>query len=95
MRKLTQYLIIKLLVITSYSIHYTKLYEITVISQQFHNERAIYIAKHNDIEAIGFNAKDVGQRFGFKTMVRERFARVKMILDLLIGKQPKFSYNFV
>ncbi len=64
--------------------------KITVISQQFHNERAIYIAKHNDIEAIGFNAKDVGQRFGFKTMVRERFARVKMILDLLIGKQPKF-----
>ena len=63
---------------------------ITVISQQFHNERAIYIAKRNDINAIGFNAKDVNVHYGFKTRLRERFARVKMVLDLIIGKKPKF-----
>ena len=63
---------------------------ITVISQQFHNERAIYIAKEKDIKAVGFNAKDVGKKYGVKTKVRERFARVKMILDLLFGKNPKF-----
>lgn len=28
---------------------------ITIISQQFHNERAIFIAKMKDIEAVGFN----------------------------------------
>ncbi len=63
---------------------------ITVISQQFHNERAIYIAKRKDINAIGFNAKDVNVHYGFKTRIRERFARVKMVLDLIIGKKPKF-----
>ena len=63
---------------------------ITVISQQFHNERAIFIADNNKIAAIGFNAKDVSKRYGLKVWVRERLARVKMMLDLLIGKQPKF-----
>lgn len=63
---------------------------ITVISQQFHNERAIYLAQHKNIEALGFNAKDVDVNYGFRTQLRERFARVKMILDLLFGMQPKF-----
>ncbi|MCX2746188.1 YdcF family protein [Mangrovivirga sp. M17] len=63
---------------------------ITIISQQFHNERAIYIAKRKDIDAVGFNAKDVNVHYGFKTRLRERFARVKMVLDLIIGKKPKF-----
>ncbi|WP_282037368.1 SanA/YdcF family protein [Saccharicrinis aurantiacus] len=63
---------------------------ITIISQQFHNERAIYIAKNKDIEAIGFNAEDVNVKYGFKTSLRERFARVKMLIDLLFGKEPKF-----
>lgn len=63
---------------------------ITIISQQFHNERAIYIAKRKDIEAVGFNAKDVNVNYGFKTRLRERFSRVKMVLDLIFGKKPKF-----
>jgi SanA protein len=63
---------------------------ITIISQQFHNERAIYIAKRNNIDAVGFNAKDVNVHYGFKTRLRERFARVKMVLDLIFGKKPKF-----
>jgi SanA protein len=63
---------------------------ITIISQQFHNERGIFIAGFKGIEAVGFNAKDVKSGGGFKTKVRERFARVKMMLDLVFGKQPKF-----
>ena len=63
---------------------------ITIISQQFHNERAIFIAKHKGIDAVGFNAKSVSKRYGIKVLIRERFARVKMMLDLLLGKQPKF-----
>ncbi|MFW6227253.1 MAG: SanA/YdcF family protein [Bacteroidota bacterium] len=63
---------------------------ITVISQQFHNERAIYIAEQKDINAIGFNAKDVNVHYGLKTRLRERLARVKMVLDLIFGKKPKF-----
>jgi SanA protein len=63
---------------------------VTVISQKFHNERAIYIAKYNVVEAVGFNAKDVDVHYGYKTRLRERFARVKMIMDLVFGKNPKF-----
>lgn len=64
--------------------------DITIISQQFHNERAIYLANSKNIEAIGFNAKDVSTRYGFKTQLREKLARVKMLLDLVFGKSPKF-----
>lgn len=63
---------------------------VIVISQAFHNERAIYIARHFDIDAIGFNAKDVNNRYGLKTRLREYFARAKASLDLLFNVQPKF-----
>jgi SanA protein len=32
---------------------------IIVVSQEFHNQRAIFIAQHRGIDAIGFNAPDV------------------------------------
>ncbi|PKP19486.1 MAG: protein SanA [Bacteroidetes bacterium HGW-Bacteroidetes-20] len=63
---------------------------ITIISQKFHNERAVFIAKYKGIKAIGFNAKDVQKYYGFKTQLREKFARVKTMIDLLFGKDPKF-----
>jgi vancomycin permeability regulator SanA len=62
----------------------------TVISQRFHNQRAIYIAKRLGMEAIGYNAKNVDSYSGFKTNTREKFARVKVFIDLLINKKPKF-----
>ncbi len=62
-----------------------------LISQPFHNERALFIAASKNIQAKGFNAKDVGKRYGFKTKLREKFARVKTLLDLyLLNTQPKF-----
>lgn len=63
---------------------------ITVISQKFHNERAIYLAEKRGLKAIGFNAKDVNLRSGMKVEFREYLARVKMFSDLLFSKQPKF-----
>lgn len=62
-----------------------------VISQKFHNERAVYIARHEDIEAVGYNARDVKSYAGFRTRAREVFARMKMTLDLYIFQtEPKF-----
>lgn len=63
----------------------------TIISQRFHNERAIYLAQQNGIVAIGYNAKDVNVFYGFKTMLREKLARVKLFVDLMVGKKPKFG----
>lgn len=62
----------------------------TVISQKFHNERAIYLAENKDLEVVGFNARDVEARGGLKTKIREVFARTKAFLDILFGVQPKF-----
>ncbi len=63
----------------------------TIISQKFHNERAIFIARKFNIDAVAFNATDVDFKTGFKTRTREVFARVKVILDLYItNAQPKF-----
>ena len=55
---------------------------ILLISQRFQNERAIYLAKANGIEAFGFNAQDVETQAGLKTKIREVGARVKMWLDV-------------
>ena len=63
---------------------------ITVISQAFHNKRAIFIADNKGVAAVGYNAKDVNFRTGFKTNVRELFARVKMVVDLVVDIQPRF-----
>lgn len=63
---------------------------ITIISQQFHNERAIYLAKHNDIKAIAFNAKDSYNHQRSKTQFREYFARAKASMDVLFNTKPKF-----
>ena len=63
---------------------------ITIISQKFHNERAIYLAENFNIKAIAFNAKDVSNRYGRSTKIREYFARTKAVLDIIINKQPKF-----
>ncbi len=59
---------------------------ITIISQKFHNERAIYQAEHLglDIENIqAYNAKMPNSRRAYLTTIREYFARVKMFLDLI------------
>jgi SanA protein len=55
---------------------------ILFISQRFQNERAIYLAKANGIEAYGFDARDVQTQAGMKTKLREVGARVKMWLDV-------------
>lgn len=63
----------------------------TVVSQAFHNERAIFIARHFGIEAIGFNALDPSAYQGIRTRVREVFARLMGLLDLyVLDKGPKF-----
>lgn len=62
---------------------------LTIISQRFHNERALYIADRHGICAVGFNARDVDTYNGFKTNLRELLARVKMFIDLFTGKGPR------
>lgn len=64
--------------------------ECTIISQKFHNERAIYLAKKNDINAVAFNAKNITGRYGLKTNLREYLAKTKAVIDVLFKVKPKF-----
>ncbi len=63
----------------------------TIISQQFHNQRAVFLARQKGLEAIGFNAQDVPKSLGLRTSIREPLARCKAVIDIFIlNKQPKF-----
>ncbi|MCP9768780.1 vancomycin high temperature exclusion protein [Lacihabitans sp. LS3-19] len=63
---------------------------LTIISQAWHNERDIFIAEKEGLKAIGYNAKDVNQKQGLKTQIREKLARVKVYFDYLFNTKPKF-----
>jgi len=60
----------------------------TIISQRSHDERALLIARHYDLDAIAFAAEDVPFRYSVQTHIREWFARIKVILDLYILHTP-------
>jgi SanA protein len=63
---------------------------ILFISQRFQNERAIYLAQANDMQAYGFDARDVESQAGLKTKIREVGARVKMWLDVnFLSTRPR------
>jgi SanA protein len=64
--------------------------DFTIISQKFHNERAVFLAYRNGLNVVAFNAQNVSKHYGFKTNLREKFARVKVFIDLLTKKQPRF-----
>ena len=61
-----------------------------VVSQRFHNERAVYLAGSHGIDAIGFNAPDVRSLAGFRMHLRELLARVKVFVDLATHRGPHF-----
>ncbi len=60
----------------------------TIVSQPFHNQRAIYIARNKGIEAIAFNAAD--NSLAFKVRMREVAARVLVVFDMITSRQPHF-----
>jgi SanA protein len=55
----------------------------TVISQPFHIERAIFLARANDIDAIGYGAANISLRYGLYTYIREIGARWIAVYDAL------------
>jgi len=59
---------------------------ITIISQEYHNERALYLANHFGLEAVAYNATtpDILDK-KIKNGLREYLARVKMFIDLIFG----------
>ncbi|RBP38494.1 SanA protein [Roseimicrobium gellanilyticum] len=65
--------------------------EFTIISQKYHNERAIYIAHRNGLsECVAFNATDATGAIMWKQYARETIARVMAVLDVeFLKTEPK------
>ena len=67
-----------------------KQHHITIISQNFHNARALYIGNHEGISAVAFAAQDVPNGYSLKTLIREFMARPLAMLDVhLLRPRPE------
>ena len=63
-----------------------------VVSQQFHCERAVYLAREHGLEVIGYAADEVSPRFRLKRYIREPLARFKAWLDIhILHTRPHFE----
>ncbi len=64
--------------------------EFIVVSQRFHNERAVFLGRRLGLKVHGFNAADVPVAAAPTTYLREVLARVKAVLDVtVLGTQPR------
>lgn len=63
----------------------------TIITQRFHNARALEMAEANNLDAIGFCARDIGFRYSIRTELREIASRTVAVLDLYVWhRHPRF-----
>lgn len=73
-----------------------RLDSLTLISQKYHNERAIHLAEKYGIYAIGYNAApSYIRRSRVKNTIREFFARPKMIWDILTDNKPDIGKDSI
>jgi len=64
----------------------------TVVSQQFHCERALFLADVNNIDAICYAVASPQGWAGIKIRLREVLARTKAVLDsFILNVKPKFT----
>lgn len=64
---------------------------ITIISDDFHVQRALFLAEAYGMDAIAFTSRSVPAIYARKIIWREYFARVKAVLDVyLLGTHPRF-----
>ena len=62
-----------------------------IITQRFHCERALFIADHNNIDAICLAVPEPKGLAGLKIRTREVLARIKAIMDIyILDMKPKF-----
>lgn len=63
----------------------------TLVTEEFHCPRALWIAKAHGLEAVAFAAPDLSARWSWRVKVRESLARVLCGLDLhVLNRAPKF-----
>ena len=62
---------------------------IIIVTQGFHNIRALFFARNYNMNALGFNAEEVDRPESFyRNQFREFFARLQAVLYFVIGYSP-------
>ncbi|MEI6431165.1 MAG: ElyC/SanA/YdcF family protein [bacterium] len=65
--------------------------ECLIISQHFHNERALYLADATSLKAFAIDATDPPDSIEARLWWRERFSRLTAVLDVNLWKtQPRY-----
>jgi SanA protein len=67
--------------------------QMTIISQEFHNCRALFLCRAFGIDAVGFNAEDVPTSQALRTFLRELLARVDALLEVTLFRQSLAERN--
>lgn len=67
------------------------LHHVVIVTQRYHEYRALFIARHEGLSAVGYTWPDEDRRQPLRTEAREYLARVKAWLDLFVlHTAPKF-----
>jgi len=73
--------------------HIFKIKKATLISQEYHLNRAIYIGQKLGIKSVGYSANN-GEYHGYKYVCfREYLSRFKSFFDVLRNREPRFLGN--
>ena len=73
--------------------HIFKIKKATLISQEYHLNRAIYIGQKLGIKSVGYSANK-GEYRGYKYVTfREYLSIFKSFFDVLRNREPRFSGN--
>lgn len=65
--------------------------KLTIITDEFHAYRAVFLSKKHGIDAVAYCSEDIPFEVSARARMREYGARIKAVLDLyILHAQPKF-----
>ena len=64
----------------------------TIVTEEFHCPRSVWIARRHGLDVVAFAAPDLSVRWSARVKMREALARVWCAIDLyVVNRQPKFA----
>lgn len=65
---------------------------LTIVTEEFHCPRSLWIARRHGLNAVAYAAPDLSVRWSARVKMREALARTWCAVDLyVLNRQPKFS----
>lgn len=64
---------------------------LTIVTDDFHVYRSLFLARHFGVDAVAYSAHAVPDGADPGPAIREIAARVKAVLDVIVNRQPRFT----